>query len=79
MFMTFRRTGGEQWEVGKTISEDGSPALHHRLQRAVCVSRQDQARTTSTHLCQPQEQPPAPAGKRLKRTMYSFMIIKKKF
>lgn len=76
--MTVRRTGGKQWKVSETISEDGSTALHHYVQRAVCLSRQSETRTTSTHLCPPQEQPPAPAGKRhshmvcrgVKRTIY---------
>lgn len=68
MFITFRWTGGKQWKISKTISEDGSPALHHYVQRAVCLSWQGETRTTATHLCPPQEQPPAPSGKKHSHT-----------
>lgn len=50
---------GNSWE----FRENGSAALCYHVQRAVCLSRQSEARRTSTHLGPPQEQPPASAGK----------------
>lgn len=57
--MTFRSTGGKQLE----IREHGSAALRYYVQGAVCLSRQSEARRTSTHFGPPQEQPSASAGK----------------
>ncbi|XP_029682906.1 uncharacterized protein isoform X2 [Takifugu rubripes] len=58
MFVRFRPTGGKQL----ALRENGSAALCYYVQRAVCLSRQSEARRTSTHLGPPQEQPPASAG-----------------
>lgn len=59
MFVTFRPTGGKHLD----FRENGSAALRYDVQRAVCLSRQSEARSTSTHVGPPQEQPPASAGK----------------
>lgn len=53
-----------QKHLGQRLrSQDDPSALHHHVQGAVLLSGQSQTRATSTHLCPPQEQPPAPSGK----------------
>lgn len=59
MFVTFRAIRAKHLD----LRENGSAALRYYVQRAVCLSRQSEARSTSTHIGPPQEQPPASAGK----------------
>lgn len=59
MFMTFRATPGKQLEM----REHGSAALRYYVQGALCLSRQSEARRTSTHFGPSEEQPSASAGK----------------
>lgn len=63
MLATFRSTGRKQLE----IREHGSATLRYYVQGAVCLSRQSEARRTSTHFGPPQEQSSASAGKLLYR------------